>query len=73
MNKQAEAIVLGRFPYKTLSKWCDATNYMELAKVCNKVYKNLTAINSALKHMDIWGWQCQTQRIPTKQELHLQK
>eukprot|EP00957_Ditylum_brightwellii_P012219 923032-Ditylum_brightwellii.AAC.2 len=48
MNKQAEETVLKRYPYKTLSNYCDATNYVELAKVRNEVYKNLTAINSAL-------------------------
>eukprot|EP00957_Ditylum_brightwellii_P157251 11968022-Ditylum_brightwellii.AAC.1 len=48
MNKQAKATVLKRFPYKTLSKCCDATNYVELAKVRNEVYKNLMAIDSAL-------------------------
>eukprot|EP00957_Ditylum_brightwellii_P132282 10086739-Ditylum_brightwellii.AAC.1 len=48
MNKQAKATVLERFPYKTLSKCCDSTNYVELAKVRNKVYKNLMAIDSTL-------------------------
>eukprot|EP00957_Ditylum_brightwellii_P182687 13915328-Ditylum_brightwellii.AAC.1 len=48
MNKQAEVMVLEKFSYKTLSKCSDATNYVELAKVRNEVYKNLTAIDSAL-------------------------
>eukprot|EP00957_Ditylum_brightwellii_P021475 1620170-Ditylum_brightwellii.AAC.1 len=48
MNKQAKATILKRFPYKTLSKCCSDINYVELAKVCNKVYKNLMAIDSAL-------------------------
>eukprot|EP00957_Ditylum_brightwellii_P146805 11176200-Ditylum_brightwellii.AAC.1 len=48
MNKQAEATVLKKFLYKSLSKCSDATNHVELAKVRNKVYKNLTAIDSAL-------------------------
>ena len=48
MNKQALATVLEKFPYKALSKCSNATNYVELAKVRNEVYKNLTAIDSAL-------------------------
>eukprot|EP00957_Ditylum_brightwellii_P108855 8303595-Ditylum_brightwellii.AAC.1 len=48
MSKQAEATVLERFLYKPLSKCCEATNYVELAKVRNKVNKNLMAINSTL-------------------------
>eukprot|EP00957_Ditylum_brightwellii_P140434 10699773-Ditylum_brightwellii.AAC.1 len=48
MNKQAEATVLEKFPYKTLSKYSDGTNYVELAKVRNEVHKNLTTIDSAL-------------------------
>eukprot|EP00957_Ditylum_brightwellii_P063761 4838192-Ditylum_brightwellii.AAC.1 len=48
MNKQAKAIVLKRFPYTTFSKCCDATNYVELAKAHNEVYKNLMAINNAI-------------------------
>eukprot|EP00957_Ditylum_brightwellii_P042410 3211318-Ditylum_brightwellii.AAC.1 len=48
MNKQAEATVLEKFPYKALSKCSDATIYVEVAKVRNEVYKNLMAINSAL-------------------------
>ena len=48
MNKQAEITVLKIFPYKTLSKYSDATNYVKLAKVCNEVYKNLTAVDSSL-------------------------
>eukprot|EP00957_Ditylum_brightwellii_P155161 11811669-Ditylum_brightwellii.AAC.1 len=48
MNKQAEVTVLEKFPYKDLSKCSDATSYVELAKVRNEVYKNLTAIDSAL-------------------------
>eukprot|EP00957_Ditylum_brightwellii_P014547 1095426-Ditylum_brightwellii.AAC.1 len=48
MNKQAEAMVLEKFPYKALSKYSDTTNYVEFAKVLNKVCKNLTDINSAL-------------------------
>eukprot|EP00957_Ditylum_brightwellii_P031083 2354655-Ditylum_brightwellii.AAC.1 len=48
MNKQAKAKVLEKFLCKALSKCSNATNHVELAKVCNKVYKNLTAIDSAL-------------------------
>eukprot|EP00957_Ditylum_brightwellii_P109060 8319719-Ditylum_brightwellii.AAC.2 len=46
MKKQAESTVLEVFPYKNLSKCNEATNYVELAKVQNEVYKNLTAIDS---------------------------
>eukprot|EP00957_Ditylum_brightwellii_P116771 8906996-Ditylum_brightwellii.AAC.1 len=48
MNKQAKSTVLKKFLYKGLSKCSNATHYVELAKVCNKVYKNLMAIDSAL-------------------------
>ena len=48
MNKQAEAMVLEKFPYKALSKCSNATHYVELAKVHNEVYKTFTAINSTL-------------------------